>query len=421
MSVLGYRTNRPSSNYGNRQRGNGPKKTFLNNWKPTVVGEWVQFRAGEYGNCEACGGSVVATEANYGYKCTNLIYENNRPKGGGPSSPPARCGHTGNLEAGKVRPYAVNYNSFIPTGGRGNGAYVQSNSFNGGRQVPDLLYHYAQQDETIKISQHFAHMVVLGGKFHQIEKESATGNKYTVDEPCVGRGCDGCANNRPSTNGSLRVYNPGWNHWNNLISFAENIAECCVSCREGYIVPTMYLCPECGSTIHDLAESDFTERLSVFRNICLEMGAKGGDGLIGCGTCNARVVPIETSECLKLTFDRRNEFVENAVLGCDNPVRMTIFDCAVKISKTSAENTSDLKLDQFDRMSFLTEDDLARFPVNDFMDLTDVTPARQAEQMRKPNVFYDSQPRGATGAAGAASSNQPAGTTRRGGSVNYGR
>jgi DNA-directed RNA polymerase subunit RPC12/RpoP len=412
--VLGYRNQRPRGNFGNR-RSNGPKKAYLNNWKPGIQAEWVWFRPGLYGSCEKCGRLVLADQPNNGYKCRNLVYENNQPKVN--NNYPVRCEHVGNLES--TLPYASNYNSFIKGGGKnGRGAVVPSNSFNGTfPDVPDLLWHYAQENEDLKISQHFAHMVVLDGTFHPIERESGAGNKYTTDEYCSGRGCEHCSSNIPTVQGSMKVYNPGWKHWNNLVSFSENIAECCVSCRDGYIVPNLYLCPKCGDAIHDMTDSSIDERLAVFRNMCQEMSSKDGDGFIGCPHCSERIVPIENAECMKLEFDRRQEFVMTSIPGCEVPVRMTIFDCAVKIGKTSEENTADLKLEQFDKTSFLSDEALERFPMNDFLDLTDVTPARQAELMNRPNVFYETKPRGATGGPAGSGS----GNTRRGGAVNYGR
>lgn len=418
MSLNNYRTSRPQTSFGSRRpTSNGPKKTYLNNWKPSITPEWVKFVRGYYSTCAVCLGNVQCDPTTHEYECGNYKYANNTHvmEGGYP----ARCRHKG--VATDVSPYCEIYQAFLPNAGP-RGMVVQSNSKNGQRPgIPDLLYHYAQMDDTIKIRAAYAHTIIVAGTYHQVEERSARGTAYTKAQLCEGRNCSNCAAGVATVEGNAMAYTPGWGHWSNLAVFNERIGETCLSCRQGTVVPLLYNCPSCAGVIHDLTQSTSADALETYRQLCRELASKDNavPGHIQCPYCNMHVIPEEVVECRRITLNQRGVPVSEAE-GCATPERMSIFDCEVQIRKGSEENTADLVLETFDPQSPITEEQAARVLPNDFMDMTDITPERQSEKMKR-----DLPPGWAPSARGGSSVTTPnaggqGGGVRPGGSVNYG-
>lgn len=417
MSLNNYRTSRPQTSYGPRRPNSGTKKTYLNNWKPSITPEWVKFVRGYYSTCAVCFGNVQCDPVTSEYECRNIRYANNAPVMANGSF--ARCGHKATAASHEISPYCEVYQAFLP-GVPPRGTVVHSNSKNGLRAgVPDLLYHYSQLDDTIKIRASYAHTVIVAGTYHQVEERSQRGNAYTKAVLCDGRNCANCAAGVPTVEGNAMAYTPGWGHWSNLAAFNERIGETCLGCRRGTVVPLLYNCPSCANIIHDLTQSSTVDAIETYRQLCREVASKDNQvpGHIQCPHCNAHVIPEEVVECRHITLNQRGVPVEENP-GCDNPVRMSLFDCEVQIRKGSEENTADLVMETFDPSACITEEQAARVQPNDFMELTDITPERQAEKMKRENVFYSATAR----SGGGVTSTPPAagGGARPGGSVNYG-
>ena len=417
MSLNNYRASRPPTSFGPR-RGSGSqnKKSYLNNWKPTTSPEWVKFVRGFYSTCGKCAGNVQCDPVTNEYECRNYAYANNAPviKDGYHS----RCGHQD--IATDVSPYCEVYQAFLPGVGP-RGMVVASNSKNGRRAgIPDLLYHYAQMDDTIKIRASYAHTIIVAGTYHQVKETSARGTEYTKAVLCEGRNCGPCGAGVPTVEGNAMAYSPGWGHWSNLAVFNERIGESCLNCRAGTVVPVLYSCPSCAEVIHDLSESSTTDAVETYRHLCRELASKDNqvDGHIQCPHCHAHVVPSEVIECRKLTTNARGVVVGESE-GCAEAVRMSIFDCEVQLRKSSDENTADLVLEGFDHTAQITEEQAARVLPNDFMEVTDITPDRQAEKMKRDNIFYSATARSGGGVT-APTTTPPAGGARSGGAVNYG-
>lgn len=424
MTISSYRTPpRRGAGFGGR-RNSGNKKVYLNNWKPSLQPEWIKFVRGAYAFCDVCGGNVQPDPESFAYTCANKTYgEDHRPRMNGTSL--ALCGHTGVADPATVTPYCEVASAFLPNAGP-NGMVVHSNSRNGRRAVPDLLYHYKEEDpENIKIRSNYAHTIVVNGAFHMEKRTAASGNSYEVPERCTGARCDKCRTGVPIVDGIPMAYSPGWGHWNNLAQINERISEVCVNCRKGVCVPLIYQCPreECQHLIYDLCEVSEAEALDVYRGICRDLVSKDSPtpGYIACPGCAEAIIPEEILDCRNITFSVRGDVTEVAA-GCGNPARMTIFDCEVQLAKSSAEKTADLVMVTFDPTSELTPDQIERAQPNDFMELTDLTPERQAEKMKRPNVFYSSSPRGGgtMTARPGQGPDQSGGTVRPAGSVNYG-
>ena len=430
MSISNYRSSRPQTSFGNRSGQGGSKKVYLNSWKPTEEPQWVKFMRGCYYNCDVCMGNVQPdvsacdAEGFVPYTCNNIKYENNAPKKDGNSF--ARCGHKGRVPFEATFPYCETYAAFLPGVGQ-NGMVVNSNSLNGKRPgIPDLLYHYASIDDQIKIRASYAHTIIVAGTYHAVTQNSARGNAYTVDTLCVGQGCVHCQNNVPTFEGSARSYSPGYGHWNNLAQFNERIGETCLTCRSGTVVPEVYMCgnPNCQEIINDLGDKTVVEAVAAYLELCRALSDKDNRenyGKILCPFCNTWMIPREEASCRKLEWNRRGDAILREEDGCGNPVRMSIFDCEVQLRKASSEKTADLVMETFDPTAFITEEQAARIQPNDFMDATDITPERQSEKMKRPNVFYSetSRSNNNTTAARNPGATAPGAGVRTGGSVNY--
>lgn len=431
MSFGNYRTSRPTPSFGPRT-GSGKKKEYLDSWKPTVEPQWVKFVRGIYANCDVCQGNVQPDIATFDpatglvqYTCANIKYEANQPKRNGNAF--ARCDHKGAVPLNETTPYCETYSAFLPGVGP-RGMVVNSNNLNGKRaNIPDLLYHYASIDDQIKIRAAYAHTVVVSGTYHTVMERSQRGNDYTKEVLCDGPQCAHCAGGLPVHEGAARSYSPGYNHWNNLAQFNERIGETCVSCRTGSVVPVMYLCtnPQCQQAINDLSSADPVSAISAYREVCRMLGDKdnkSNPGKIECPFCRTWVVPEEVTECKRIEWNRRGDAVTSVVEGCGAPARMSIFDCEVQLAKSSTENTADLLLVTFDPTAPLTEEQAARVRPNDFMDATDITPERQSEKMKRPNIFYTEAARSSQGVVrNPAASANPAAGARGTGGVNYTR
>ena len=346
-------------------------------WRPGPSAEWARLIPGAYGLCEECGGLVDVTTSGT-YKCSNTLYDENMKKVG-------TCGHQGEIPTEEADQVATNYNAYVPGGGRGNGAIVQCNCWEGRLHKPCHVCYYADKDTLPEDEKHhatdnsarthYAMTVVRLGYFHDIEKVSKRNTKYTVREKCIGKKkCPHCRDDIERTRGKLEWWNPGWGHWNDLLGWGQVVGQKCLNCEDGKIAVLGYECASCAEILLDVNETELEDKE------ILQFAAKPQV----CSECDTRDVPVPMITCY--TGDP-----EEPDAGCDHPEQTTLFDVDIKLRNDNSsiqvvEHTAPKTLDE----QFVP----IAIPFTFASELGEIDPKKQAEEMRKPYAYGKGRPAG---------------------------
>lgn len=194
---------------------------------------------------------------------------------------------------------------------------VIGNSHNGAREVPDLLYYYAieQQRADLMAGEQFAATVVVLEDFHEVEKgKTKAGNPFYEYVRCSGKNrfgqsvCDLCNQNVKKTFGQ-RLH---WSMWPSAKrGFEEQLFELsgrCVGCNKGELSVYGYNCGSCGvqyANHYDKPIDPLDEKIYQTEEM-------------DCPHCGKNGLPHQQIECVV-----RHGSGDDATFseGCKNPTR----------------------------------------------------------------------------------------------------
>ena len=235
-------------------------------------------------------------------------------------------------------PFFLFYQRWVEGGGKR--APVISNSHNGVKKVPDLVYYQSitQQDPKLLAAPTYALTVVVLEDFHKTRVPDKNGKKdkqgairmYDQLERCMGvnkfgkTNCDYCREGVPKQFGDQQYISLSGQQRDALLEMLPELDTRCAGCFEGEIVPYAYTCPECQHCLVDRYKDDVSE--DAIQKLLAEDQV--------CPKCRKTVEVEVQIECQK---KRGNEYVD----GCKNPIQLPYtgdifgYDIALTVKKGS--------------------------------------------------------------------------------------
>lgn len=152
--------------------------------------------------------------------------------------------------------------------------------------------------------------------------------------------CEGCKGNHPWAYGHHRTIQVGKKHLNNLLDVNDKVGEKCASCATN-ILRIAFDCAHCGEELLDVASAGWT-------NQQLDQYSKMHQSCTKCGHQN---FPVPAYSC------GFNENFQRIAQECDNPTRMSVWDCVLWIQREGESTESELVVTRIDPIStFATPD-----------------------------------------------------------------
>lgn len=265
---------------------------------------------------------------------------------------------------------------------------IISNSHNGEKNVPCVLYYYCIEDDNQDLwaGQQFAASVVVLENYHEIPKKSKAGKTYKVMVPCRGKNrygnsqCQSCDSNQPLIYGQQHY----WSVWPSIKKdFTEQLAGLptrCISCKDGEVSTFGYSCNACGEKIasmYDDPNNPITE----------EDIAKYENEEVTCGSCSHVGKADRMTECIRHLGDDKYED------GCKEPKTLPAGtmpeDCEIRVKFEKVGNATKVSIVDFRLHDPETLSEDLRSPMDlqytlGWMDLSD-----QAKSMGKVNPFAE--------------------------------
>lgn len=145
-----------------------------------------------------------------------------------------------------------------PKTGQQVSRFIVGNSHNGTREVPDLLYYYAieNQKPELMASESDAITVVVLEEFHEVEKGRTKNDKPYYDYVrCMGKNRFGQSVCEHCNKGVSKVFGQKkhWSMWPSARKLFEQqlaeLADRCVACNKGMVSVYGYTCPNCGGEL----------------------------------------------------------------------------------------------------------------------------------------------------------------------------
>jgi DNA-directed RNA polymerase subunit RPC12/RpoP len=400
------RSRRSRRNRGGKGKGGGA--FFADEWrlpgdKSPLPFERIRFFPGDYVECEKCETLTLASGDKY--KCWH-------------------CGHEGGYgDETYMQPTMPNYRVHWPTGGKSRrGAGVVCRCHDGALKAPNgktlncvvCHYGYVHHDDVVakaeaeygenlprdvwrKANQklprmHMAHNLIRLGYFHPVQQESEAGTKYTIYEHCLngirsssGRQltCKMCEAGVERIHGRRAYWNPteplgNRGYLATLRDYEEDqLSSTCASCGET-IQPIHYSCASCGDIVVDCNDETVDE----------EILKKARKEPMACPKCGHKAVLDEYVQCIK------EEEPGEWVVGCSDPVRLSIFDVNLSMSITGKRLDAKLKIHGHD-MEPLDPALVDLAIPYDFKDLLQMSTGIQAARMNVDDPFSDKKEEGA--------------------------
>ncbi len=295
------------------------------------------------------------------FKCESPVYVEGEFKG--------ICGNEGTCEADLITHAATSYSAFVPGAGKNRrGWVVTCNCWNGSLERPCTLCDHIEQvgeEKQLKFPRKVrTYNVVVLGAFHEVQKNKKSGDgTYTILERCTGKlpRCQLCERGSEKIWGRRAYASFGSGFHSDLEEIDKAVGNNCKGCGEGSVQTSGYVCSGCDHLFLDLYEETLTaEDIGEFENTEIE-----------CESCGLVEYPVERVECVV-------EEDGEAVVGCETPIRTTIFDVNVKIKKTTADPPS-LMHEDFSGAADLDGKYTHLTTPFEFVHLTKANPDNQAE------------------------------------------
>lgn len=217
---------------------------------------------------------------------------------------------------------------------------IISNSHNGEKDIPCVLYYYCIEDENNELwaRDQFATSVVVLENYHEVKKKAKSGKTYTVLAPCKGKDrfgnvqCQICDSGVPVVYGTQKH----WSVWSTIKkSVDEQLAALstrCVSCKQGEVSTFGYSCNACGEKLashYDGRISD--EDIEAYETAEVE-----------CPSCSHVGKADKMVECLRHLGDDQYEN------GCDSPKTIpegvNPWDCEVRVKFDKVGNATSVTI-----------------------------------------------------------------------------
>lgn len=235
-------------------------------------------------------------------------------------------------------PFFLYYQRWVEQGARRTP--VISNSHNGAKKVPDLVYYQSitQEDPKMLAAPAYAMTVIVLEDFHKTKVPDKNGKKdkngalrmYDQLERCKGvdrfgkSKCEYCRDNVPKQFGDQQYISVSGAQKDALLEMLTALDNRCAGCFEGEIAEYAYECPECNHCFIDRYKD------AVDENALQELLSTEQE----CPKCKKTVWVSALIECQK---KRGNEFVP----GCKEPIQLPHtddlygYDIALSVKKGS--------------------------------------------------------------------------------------
>lgn len=259
---------------------------------------------------------------------------------------------------------------------------IYSNSWNGERDVPCVLYYYALEDSNPELlsSPSYALTVLILEEFYKVPKKSKKGNEYFEYVRSKGVDMHGRSLDPPEYKDYEKVFGQKkhWSFWGKtkkrFEEELERVSETCANCGEGVLSVYAYTCPDCGEEIANHKVSPINEdREDILRN-----------SEVDCPSCDAHVRATKNYECVKQEgLGSKARWVK----GCHQPIMALPSEMDLIVASEQAGNTSLIKIlgcetqDDVDVPNYMTEP----FEFNEFFGKMDLD--EQARAMGRENPF----------------------------------
>lgn len=263
---------------------------------------------------------------------------------------------------------------------------IMSNSHNGERDVPCVLWFYCVEDENESFfaNQNFAASVVVMEDYHEIQKKSAKGSKYTTLVACGGKDRFGRPNCELCDNGVKKVYGERkyWSMWPSAKKDIEEqldaISHRCGNCGTGELSVFAFQCAECDHMLanqYDEQISDDDEDRLLHEEVT-------------CPKCGHKAKAKQIFECAKRVG------IDDWEKGCDDPKSVDFgeggFDVAnfdFRIAWEKVGNYTKARITDFrPHDPSLLRDDISE-PMDIDLFLSQMALDEQADMLNKKNPF----------------------------------
>lgn len=261
---------------------------------------------------------------------------------------------------------------------------VISNSWNGERSVPCVLYYYALEDEKpdMLASPNYAMTVLVLEEFYKIPKTAKSGNTYYVYERSKGTDPHGRSLDPPEYAEYEKVFGRKlhWSMWGSqkkqFEESLEALTEKCGNCRDGSLMVYAYSCPECGHSLGNHKENPIPEdREDLLRNT-----------KITCPNCEMTVTAHREYECIKQEgYGRRAKWVP----GCDRPTLVTPEGVDLTIVAKTVGKSTLVEVLEFDDQEDLDIPEFMHEPFDFDYFFGQMSLEDQARAMGRDNPFDD--------------------------------
>ena len=279
-------------------------------------------------------------------------------------------------------PFFTYYQSWVKNNGRSR--TVLSNDHDGEHPVPCVVSHYAVADSNPNLlpARKDVITVLVLEWFYKVPKVSKAGNEYFVYQRSLGM--DKYGNSKDPADmqqyekvfGQKYHWSVGYGHKKQIMEQLDDISERCGSCKEGFISIYAYECTECGGVIADHKKDQLTDSQTHMLRT---------SNSVDCPHCGHSGAPKFLTECVhKRGLGSNVEWVD----GCDNPMRITPWDCELLISTSGTGSSTSIVVNDWQKA--VERDDvqswkLEAFEFEEFFAYMDLE--EQAKLMGRENPF----------------------------------
>jgi len=263
---------------------------------------------------------------------------------------------------------------------------IISNSWNGERELPCVLYYYCAEDENESFwaDEKCAVTVFVMEDFYKIPHTSSNGYEYHTFERVPAPDRNGRISHPSSAHADYEIVygrKLWWELWPSqkrlLLEKLGDVSNKCASCPEGEISTVGYKCGDCGVVLasHTSKEGISEEDEDALRSSSVE-----------CEDCEYVGMADPVVECVKPKgYGSRKTYTP----GCDNPIQLGWEECDIVIAadqvsggRTSFHIVSAMKSETLEDVDSTS---LEPFDFNYFLGMQDLDD--QAKSMGRDNPF----------------------------------
>jgi hypothetical protein len=267
----------------------------------------------------------------------------------------------------------------------GNSRNVISNSWNGERALPCVLYYYAAEEENPNLlaSPNYCMTVLVLEDFFKIPKTSKTGNTYFVYERSRGTDARGRSLDPAEYENYDKVFGRKlhWSMWGSqrdkFMDSLEKLTDRCGGCQEGDIMVYAYECSSCGFELANHKKTPITEDVE---NSLRDSNTK-------CPDCDKVGKAASKYECVKQEgYGARAKWVK----GCDNPSPVEVSSVDITVRAQEAGNSQLIEILDFEEQENLDLPEFMTTPFDFDYIFGSISLEDQARALGKENPFDDS-------------------------------